>query len=65
MKNQTSVVSAVTLANAGDLVATIAMGVMGSGSAATFNGSPLTRASLYELAQVSFQGKVSNYLGAR
>lgn len=65
METQKSVVSTVTLANAADLSATIAMGVIGNGSAATFNGSKLTRAALYELAQVTFQSKVANYLGAR
>lgn len=65
MKDINSVTTAVTLANAADLAANIAMGVLGNQVAATFAGQPLTRAGLYELAQVTFQAKVATYQGDR
>lgn len=65
MKNINSVTTAVSLANGADLVANIAMGVIGNEVANTFNGVPLTRAAIYELAQVSFQAKVATYQGDR
>ena len=65
MKNQNSAMTIAVLANGSDLVANIAMGVMGNEVATTFNGSELTRAAIYNLSQVTFQAKTANYLGAR
>lgn len=64
MKRKESQQTLTTLANAGELVRTIAQGVMGNDIADTFNGSPLTRGVLYNLAQTQFQGTVANYLQA-
>lgn len=65
MINQNSAMTAATLANAADLAANIAQGVMGNEVATTFNGSELTRATIYNLAQVTFQSKVASKLGAK
>ena len=65
MQNQNSVITAATLANAADLAANIALGILGNEVAATFNGSTMTRAAIYELSLVTFQGKISTYLGDR
>ncbi len=65
METQQGALSVVTLANASEAVATIATGVMGSAIASTFNGSPLTKAALHELAQVEFQRAFTNHIGGR
>lgn len=65
MKDINSVTTAVTFANGADLAANIVMGVIGGDIASTFNGVPLTRAAIYELAMVTFQGKLAHYQGAR
>lgn len=54
--------SLTTLANAGELVGIIAQGVVGNEVADTFNGSPLTRAVLHNLAQTKFQASLAKYL---
>lgn len=64
MKTQETAMSVATLANAGDLVANIAQGVMGDDVATTFNGSNLTRSAIYDLAQVEFQKVITNQPGA-
>ena len=53
----------VTLANASDLVFNIMQGVIGNEVADTFNGSPLTRDIVYNLAQTQFQAAVSAQIG--
>lgn len=52
----------VTLANASDLVKSIAFEVIGNEVADTFNGTPINRAMLHNLAQAKFQGAVAKYL---
>lgn len=63
MKSPQSAQTLVTLANAGELVAGIALSVMGNDIADSFAGSPLTRGIIYNLAQVQFQSTLSNQLG--
>ena len=63
MKHAKSQQTLTTLANAGELVANIAQGVIGNEVADSFNGSPLTRAVVYNLAQTQFQAAVSKHLG--
>jgi hypothetical protein len=63
MKHAQSQQTLTTLANAGELVANIAQGVIGNEVADSFNGSPLTRAVVYQLAQTQFQATVSKSLG--
>lgn len=65
MNLKQSTQTAVTLANAGELVRVIAQGVVGNEVADTFNGSPLTRGILYNLAQTRFQAAVAPFLNAR
>lgn len=65
MKNQNSVLTAAVLANGSDLVANIAIGVIGNEVANTFAGSQLTVAAIHNLSQVTFQAKTANYLGDR
>lgn len=64
MKSKSSQQTLVTLANAGELVNNIAQGVIGNEVADTFNGSPLTRAVVYNLAQTQFQASVAKHTGA-
>lgn len=52
----------VTLANASELVNNIAQGVIGNEVADTFNGSPLTRATIYNLTQTRIQAALSKHL---
>jgi hypothetical protein len=52
-----------TLANAAELVAAIAQGIVGNDVADTIDGSPLTRATIFNLAQLNFQENLGTYLG--
>jgi hypothetical protein len=63
LNNQDSERTLVTLANANELVASVAQGVLGNEVADTLNGSPLSRSIIYNLAQTCFQRKVTPYLG--
>lgn len=65
MKNKESVRTLVVLANASELVVAISQQVIGNEVADTFNGSPLSRELIHNLAQTTFQGSVSNQLGVR
>jgi hypothetical protein len=51
----------VVLANAAELVRCIAQGVIGNEVADTFGGSPLTRDTLYNLAQTKFQQATAKF----
>jgi len=64
MKLKESQETLVTLANASELVANIAQAVVGNDIADTFDGSPLTRAVLYDLSMTKFQAALSKQLGA-
>ena len=64
MNSKLSENTLVVLANAGELVRNIAQGVIGNDVADTFNGSPLTRGIIYNLAQTEFQAALSKTLGA-
>ena len=63
MKLKESQTTLVTLANGAELVRTIAQGVIGNDIADTFDGSPLTREVLYNLAQTEFQSAVAKNVG--
>ena len=63
MINKKSERTLVTLANASELVANVAQGVLGNEVADTFCGSPLTRSMIQNLAQTVFQSKASPFLG--
>ncbi|BDD79558.1 hypothetical protein [Burkholderia phage FLC9] len=52
-----------TLGNGAELVAAIVLGVVGNDVADTINGSPLTRSTIFNLAQLKFQEAVGKYLG--
>lgn len=65
MKLRESQQTLTTLANGAELVRHIAQGVVGNEVADTFNGSPLTRGVLYNLAQTKFQSAVSKHLQPR
>ena len=62
MKLKESQQTVVVLANAAELVRSIAQEVMGNDVADTFEGSPLSRGILYNLAQTEFQSSVSKYV---
>jgi hypothetical protein len=64
MKLQQSSTTVLTLANASELVCRIAQGVVGNDVADTFNGTPLTRGTLYQLAQTEFQNALGKHLGS-
>lgn len=64
MKLQQSEKTLVVLGNAGELVRNIAQGVIGNEVADTFNGSPLTRAIIYQSAQAQFQAASATFLKA-
>lgn len=64
MKKQ-SEITLTTLANAGELVQGLVRHVMGNEIADTFNGSPLTRQVLLDLAQTQFQAETAKFLGGR
>ena len=53
----------VTLANASELVLCVTQCVVGNEIADTFNGSPLSRGLIHNLAQSTFQSAVGKYLG--
>ncbi len=53
-----------TLANAAELVRCVAQNVMGNDVADTFEGSPLSRGIIYNLAQSTFQTSLSKKIGA-
>lgn len=65
MKHKQSQQTLTTLGNAAELVNAIVQGVVGNEVADTFNGSPLSRGIVYNLAQTQFQASVSNKLGAK
>lgn len=65
MKNKQSTTSVVVLANAGELVRTIAQGVLGNDVADTFAGSELSRDIVHGLAQSRFQASLSKQMGAQ
>jgi hypothetical protein len=65
MKHAKSQQTLTTLANAGELVNAIVQGVIGNEVADTFNGSPLSRGVVYQLAQTQFQAKVAKHTGAQ
>jgi len=62
MKLSESEQTLVTLANAGELAANVAQRVIGNEVADTFNGAPLNRDLIHNLAQTTFQSSVSKYL---
>lgn len=51
----------VTLANAGELVANIARGVLGNEVADTIGGSPVTRDTIYDMAMTQAQAATAPY----
>lgn len=51
-----------TLGNAGDLVYNVVNGVLGNDVADTFNGSPLTRQVIYNLALARIQMRLAPFL---
>lgn len=53
----------VTLANASELVVSIAHNIVGNEIADTFNGSPLSRELVHKLAQTVFHTSLSKYIG--
>lgn len=65
MKSKKSERTLVTLANASELVVGISQAVVGNEVADTFNGSPITRSMIHQLAQTKFQQKVSAFTGAK
>lgn len=65
MNNSKSERTLVTLANAGELVSNIALEVMGNEVADSFAGSPLTRATIHNLAQTRFQQALSPFFGVK
>ena len=65
MQNKQSETTLVTLANAAELVRTVVQEIVGNEVADTLNGSPLTRAVLYDFAQTEFQAATAKYLGGR
>lgn len=65
MKHRESEKTVVVLANASDLVRNISQGVIGNEVADTFNGSPITRGVLHNLAQVKFQAALSKHIGGK
>lgn len=52
-----------TLGNGAELVAAIVQGVVGNDVADTLDGSPLTRNTIFNLAQLEFQEAQGKYLG--
>ena len=64
MKSALTERTVVTLANAGELVKNITQAILGNEVADTFNGNPLTKDILYNMAQTQFQAAVSSKLGA-
>lgn len=52
-----------TLGNGAELVAAIVQGVVGNDVADTIDGSPLTRATIFNLSQLKFQEALGMYLG--
>jgi hypothetical protein len=65
MKHRESERTLVTLANASELVVSVAQNVLGNEVADTLNGSPLSRDIIHQMAQTVFQSSVSQYLGAK
>lgn len=63
MKNKSTQQTLVTLANASELVIAVTQNIVGNEVADTFQGSPLSRELIHNLAQTTFQGGVSKYLG--
>lgn len=63
MKSALTERTVVTLANAGELVKNISQAILGNEVADTFNGNPLTKDVLYNMAQTQFQAAVSSKLG--
>jgi hypothetical protein len=63
MKLKQSTGTAVVLANASELVLHIGQAVIGNEVADTFDGSPITRATIYNLAQTEFQASLAKTLG--
>jgi hypothetical protein len=55
MKHIESERTVVAIANAAELVAAVAMEVMGNDVANTFNGSPITRSMVHDLSITTFQ----------
>jgi len=64
MQLQDSHRSVATLGNGAELVAAIVQGVVGNDVADTIDGSPLTRGTIFNLAQLKFQEAVGKNLGA-
>ena len=64
MKDKKSERTLVTLSNASELVVAVTQNVVGNEIADTFNGSPLSRELIHNLAQTTFQSGMSKYLGA-
>jgi hypothetical protein len=64
MKHRETERSLVTLANASELAIIVTQNIVGNEIADTFNGSPLSRELIHNLAQTKFQGSLSKYLGA-
>jgi hypothetical protein len=62
MKSRESQHTVVVLANASELVRHIVQGVVGNEVSDTFNGSPVTRSSLYHLSQTKFQAAAAKFL---
>jgi hypothetical protein len=64
MQLQDSHRTVATLGNAAELVAAIVQGVVGNDVADTIDGSPLTRGTIFNLAQLKFQESAGKVLGA-
>jgi hypothetical protein len=64
MKHRETERTVVTLANASELVILVAQNIVGNEVADTFNGNPLSRDLIHNLAQTTFQGALSTHLGS-
>lgn len=65
MKLRESQQTLTVLANAAELVQHITRNIVGNEVADTFNGSPLTRGVLYNLAQAKFQSALAGAVQVR
>jgi hypothetical protein len=64
MKSKNTERTVVTLGNAAQLAADVAQNVLGNDVADTFNGSPITRGLVYQMAQSQFNNALSKKLGS-
>lgn len=65
MQNKASETTLLTLANAAELVRVVVQDISGNEISNQIDGSPLTRAVIYDLAQSSFHNSVAKSLGGQ